>query len=187
MSPDRSPPTRVASRIRDADGRLRPAVVVAATVVLVLLALGGLSARPGAVDQPIAFNHLKHTEELSLDCTFCHKYLETSAHAGLPGAETCSICHSTVQGTSEEAARVTALLEEGDALRFSKLFRLPDHVFYTHRRHVGIGELECRNCHGEIASTERPPARPLVRVTMEFCIACHAERGVTNDCTACHR
>ena len=159
---------------------------MAAPLVLLLLVIGVVTARPRAVRQPIEFNHLKHTSELQLDCQFCHKYVVTGAHAGLPGAETCSICHGTVQGTSEEAARVTALLEEGDPIRFMKLFRLPDHVFYTHRRHAGIGELECQSCHGGIADTDRPPVRPLVTVTMEFCMACHEERGVTNDCNACH-
>ncbi len=97
------------------------------------------------------------------------------------------MCHSTRQGTSEEAARVTELIEQGDSLRFNKLFRLPDHVFYTHRRHVGIAELECQNCHGAIASTERPPKRALVEVTMDFCMDCHREQGETLDCNACHR
>jgi hypothetical protein len=97
------------------------------------------------------------------------------------------MCHSTPQGDSEEAARVTELLEAGEPLTFKKLFGLPDHVFYTHRRHVVIGEVECVECHGDIATTERPPERPLVEMDMEFCMACHTERGVTNDCTACHR
>jgi predicted CXXCH cytochrome family protein len=60
-------------------------------------------------------------------------------------------------------------------------------VYYTHRRHAGIGELECENCHGAIADTERPPERALVRVTMEFCMDCHREREQTLDCNACHR
>jgi hypothetical protein len=97
------------------------------------------------------------------------------------------MCHRAPQGDSAEAARVTELLEAGDPLRFNKLFRLPDHVFYTHRRHVGIAELECSNCHGAIAETERPPDRALVRVSMDSCMDCHRERGQTLDCNACHR
>jgi hypothetical protein len=139
------------------------------------------------VRQPIAFNHHKHTSDLGLACDFCHKYVRTGAHAGLPGAETCGMCHQAPQGTTAEAARVTQLLAAGDPLRFNKLFGLPDHVFYTHRRHVGIAELECSSCHGEIAGTERPPARALVRMTMDACMDCHRERGQTLDCNACHR
>lgn len=170
-------------------GRLRGRGWVTGAVVVLLAAVVVplVAGRGPAVSQPIAFNHRKHTQDLGLNCEFCHKYVRTGAHAGLPGAETCSVCHSVPQGTSSEAARVTELLNEGDPLRFNKLFRLPDHVFYTHRRHAGIGQLECENCHGAIAETARPPARPLVRITMEYCLDCHREREQTLDCNACHR
>lgn len=158
------------------------ALLVLGVVVVPLVAV----RRPG-VPQPIAFNHRKHTKDLALPCTFCHKYVLEGAHAGLPGADTCGLCHRAVQGTSPEAARVTELLAAGHPLRFNKLFRLQPHVFYTHRRHVGIAELECQNCHGAIADTERPPTRPLVRIDMDFCLDCHRERGETLDCDRCHR
>ncbi len=159
-----------------------PVVLVLAAVLVPFVARSR-----SAVPQPIDFNHLKHTQDLGLNCEFCHKYVRTGAHAGLPGAETCSICHQVPQGTSEEAARVTELLTEGSPLQFNKLFRLPTHVFYTHRRHAGIGELECQNCHGPVDETERPPDRALVRITMDFCMDCHREQGQTLDCNACHR
>lgn len=155
--------------------------------LLAILAISYVIGREPAVPQPVAFNHLKHTQELQLACDFCHQYVNTSAHAGLPNAETCTMCHQVPQGTSEEAARVTQLISDGDPLTFNKLFRLPSHVFYTHRRHVGIGEIECANCHGAIADTERPPERALVRVDMDFCMDCHREHEETVDCNACHR
>jgi hypothetical protein len=158
-------------------------VIAAAVTLIAVLA----TERSPAVPQPIAFNHLKHTGELELACDFCHRYVRTGAHAGLPDAATCSMCHSTPQGESVEAAKLTGLLEAGDPLRFNKLFRLADHVFYTHRRHVGIAELQCADCHGAIADTERPPERPLVQITMDSCMDCHRERGQTLDCNACHR
>jgi hypothetical protein len=140
-----------------------------------------------AVPQPIAFNHLKHTQELGLDCAFCHQYVETQAHSGLPDIETCAICHRAPLGTSEEAAKLTRLIDEGQPVQFNKLFGLPDHVFYTHRRHVGIAEIECATCHGPISETETPPSRPLLQITMEYCLDCHLERQQTVDCNACHR
>lgn len=155
-------------------------LVVALTLVLAV-------NRSPAVPQPIAFNHRLHIEDEDLDCDFCHEYVRVGAHAGLPDAEICAECHDTPQGDSEEAARVTALIEQGEPLRFNKLFSLPDHVFYTHRRHVAIGELECLQCHGSIAETERPPERPLVSMSMESCMDCHREQGETLDCNACHR
>jgi hypothetical protein len=156
-------------------------LVLAAAVTLPLV------ARRGAVAQPIEFNHRKHTEELGLNCEFCHAYVRRGAHAGLPDAQTCSMCHTVPQGASEEAARVTELISQGDPLRFNKLFRMAPHVYYTHRRHVALGELECEVCHGAIAATERPPRGPLVEITMDFCMDCHREQGQTLDCNACHR
>lgn len=155
------------------------AFLIVATQVLVASRLD--------VSQPVEFNHAKHTEELGLACEFCHVYVRNGAHAGLPDAQQCGMCHRTRLGTSEEAHRVTELLEAGDDLRFMKLFNLPDHVFYTHRRHAGIGEIECENCHGAIAQTDAPPPRALINITMEFCLECHQEMGQTEDCNACHR
>jgi hypothetical protein len=28
---------------------------------------------------------------------------------------------------------------------------------------------------------------PLKRITMAVCVSCHTERGVSTDCTQCHR
>lgn len=172
---------------RSARSWLRRRSMVAAAVLLAVVGVLLVTRRAQSVPQPIAFNHRKHTEDLNLPCVFCHPHVRTSAHAGLPDATTCSMCHQVVQGESAEAARLTELITSGASIRFQKLFRMPDHVYYTHRRHVGIGEIECENCHGAIAQTERPPPRPLVRITMEYCLDCHRAQGQTLDCTACHR
>jgi len=158
-----------------------------AVAVFVALTLPIIATRPSPVPQPVAFNHLKHTTDLGLNCEFCHVYVRSGAHAGLPDANTCKMCHQVPQGSSEEAARLTELIGQGDPVQFNKLFRLPSHVYYTHRRHAGIAELECHNCHGAIAETERPPEQPLVRITMAFCLDCHREQDQSLDCNACHR
>ncbi len=141
----------------------------------------------GGTTQPIAFNHRKHTQDLQLDCELCHPSVKTGHHPGLPSQETCAMCHQARQGTSPEAAKVTAYVTSGRPLVFRKLFALPPYVFYTHRRHVGIARLACRNCHGDIALTTSPPRHPLVRITMNFCLDCHRRMHQTTDCIACHR
>lgn len=158
-------------------------VLPAAAFVILVLVLG----REPAIPQPITFSHLKHSTDLELACEFCHQYVNVGAHAGLPGGEICAYCHLAPQGKSADAARLTDLLNAGTPFRFNKLFRLPDHVYYTHGRHVGVAELECVNCHGGIATTERPPQRALVRIDMDFCLDCHRANGQTLDCNACHR
>lgn len=165
-----------------------PVLLTLVVGALLVADISSLAARRRpAVSQPIAFSHRKHTADLQLGCDFCHRYFRVGRHSGLPGAETCGICHMAPLGESPEAARLMESLQGGEEVRFNKLFRLPDHVFYSHRRHVESGNLECALCHGGIADTEVPPERPLVAVDMAFCLDCHLARGVTTDCTACHR
>ena len=161
-------------------------MAIALPILLVATALA-VSFRTPAVTQPVAFNHRKHTEQLKIACQLCHQYDATGAHAGLPSAQTCVMCHQVRQGTSPEAARLTVLLARGDPLRFNKLFHLPPYVYFTHRRHVGIAKLPCEKCHGAIALTERPPERPLVGIRMRVCLGCHQDKGQSVDCVACHR
>ena len=161
-------------------------MAIALPILLVATALA-VSFRTPAVTQPVAFNHRKHTQQLKIACELCHQYATTGAHAGLPGPQTCVMCHQVRQGTSPEAARLTVLLARGDPLHFNKLFHLPPYVYFTHRRHVGIAKLPCQDCHGMIAETERPPARPLVTIRMRVCLGCHQDKRQSVDCVACHR
>src|SRR5574341_1012864 len=85
-----------------------------ANVVTKTRASRGRSWRSPAVPQPVAFNHRKHTQDLQLNCEFCHQYVTSGAHAGLPGTDICSTCHLAPLGESQEAARLTELLSQGD-------------------------------------------------------------------------
>jgi hypothetical protein len=97
------------------------------------------------------------------------------------------MCHSEPLTESPEERRIFELAEAGKDDVFKKLFRLADHTFYTHRRHVVVAKLECQTCHGDIATTTSPPERPQVRISMEFCLDCHERSGASSDCTGCHR
>jgi predicted CXXCH cytochrome family protein len=139
------------------------------------------------VVQPIAFNHQKHVRTLEIDCSTCHEFYETGSHAGLPTLTTCQGCHAEPLTDSPEEAKIFELVKAGKVDVFRKLFRLPDHAFYTHRRHVVVAKLPCERCHGAIADTTSPPERPLVRISMEFCLGCHQSSGASSACTSCHR
>jgi len=136
--------------------------------------------------QPIEFNHRLHIEEVGLECTDCHESFESETFSGMPTAETCAFCHEEATGESPEEARLVKLLQEGSPLVWQPLFRQPSHVFYSHRRHVGVAGIECEVCHGKFASKQRPPRR-VRRLTMDDCLQCHQEGGVASDCTTCHR
>ncbi len=175
------------------DERLDPSRRLIIGVVTLLMATVGFPAgrtmlRPVTrVSQPIQFNHQKHVKDAGVECSVCHEYYATSEHSGLPSLELCRNCHAEALTKSPEEQKLLALMATNPQPAFQKLFRMPDHVRYSHQRHVTAGGLACETCHGGIANTTSPPAAPLVRITMDTCTGCHNERGVKTDCTHCHR
>ncbi|MEW6488009.1 MAG: cytochrome c3 family protein [Thermodesulfobacteriota bacterium] len=139
-----------------------------------------------AVTQPIAFNHRLHVEGNGLECVECHVYVLTQTFAGLPSLERCLECHETAVTDSAEEEKIRELAARGETLVWKRLYEVPDHVYSSHRRHVVAGGIDCAECHGPVAATTRPPARPLRALTMDFCMDCHRRRGASNDCLACH-
>lgn len=143
--------------------------------------------RVDRIEQPIAFNHRAHVASAQIECSQCHAYFSQGAHSGLPDAEVCMACHSESLTQNPEEAKLRDTFQRGQPIVFRKLFHLPPHVYYSHRRHVVLGKLECAGCHGDIANSESPPSRPLVRISMNFCLECHSRSNITNDCKSCHR
>lgn len=171
--------------------KVLPKVVVPLALIAMIVTASGFAywtwQRPQRIFQPIAFNHRAHVTSAQIECSECHAYFSKGAHSGLPGAEVCMACHSESLTESPEEAKLRYQVERGQPIVFRKLFRLPEHVYYSHRRHVVLGKLECVRCHGEIATSVSPPTRPLVQISMDFCMSCHTQSHVTNDCKSCHR
>jgi formylmethanofuran dehydrogenase subunit E len=162
-------------------------VPLAAILLVVLILAIVIDCDLSGIDQPIAFSHRLHTEEVGVECIECHHYFMEYTVSGLPDEEVCMVCHEEVMTDSPEEKKLVDILASGDELLFQKLFHLPDHVYYSHRLHVAVAEIECAKCHGEIAMTDFPPDRPLVKMDMDYCMDCHDELGVTNDCITCHK
>jgi len=139
------------------------------------------------VMQPIAFNHRVHTTDTGIECSQCHPYYSSGARSGLPDADTCMVCHADPVTESAEEAKLRQTVERGEPVVFRKLFSLPPHVYYSHRLHASTAKIECARCHGGIGETQTPPSRPLVEITMDFCMDCHTEVNANNDCKSCHR
>lgn len=154
--------------------------------IVLVSGLARSALSPGPAEQPVAFNHQIHVEEVGLECTECHPHYEKETFSGVPTAETCAFCHEETQGENPEEMKLVGLLSEGRELEWTRLFRQPPHVFYSHRRHVTVADLECQTCHGGI-STSRALPTTVQQLTMEACMDCHQENDVTNDCTTCHR
>jgi hypothetical protein len=175
------------------DGKLTPTERLLVGAVTLAMAASGFAAGrlafpgSGRVRQPIAFNHRAHVKGAGIDCSTCHQYYAEHQHSGLPDLAVCTTCHQAPITASPEERKLIALAASPSPPAFRKLFRLPDHVSYSHRRHVTVARLACSTCHGAIADSTTPPERPLVEVTMSRCTGCHTRVSVQTDCTACHR
>ncbi len=163
----------------------RPSARGAAPLAAALYA--ALCACSGQVTQPVAYNHRLHVSKLELGCDVCHETSTTGEVAGLPPLSTCATCHQDANGTSPEERKVVEAVKAGREIPWARLYDIPRHVYFTHRRHVAIGKIGCERCHGEMRAQSRPPPAALVALGMDDCIACHRERGAARDCDTCHR
>lgn len=160
--------------------------IIAITVIAVVSLLF-ISFTGSTIDQPIKYNHSKHVEEIGLECIQCHQHYETDSAAGLPVLEDCTECHSELLGESEEEKKLLQFVDENLEVPWNRVFQLPRHVFFSHRRHIVLGQLECNICHGDMEKLTEPPQKSDNEVTMDFCIECHEDTGVSIDCMNCHR
>ena len=135
--------------------------------------------------QPLSFNHKKHREQ-GIECITCHAYFKDQTFSGMPRVATCLECHKDPVTESPEEEKIRKIQKEGQEIHWNRIYQQPDHVFFSHRRHVVLGKMECESCHGTIGQSERPPSKPWVKMTMNWCMECHSKRKVTNDCLACH-
>ncbi len=160
----------------------------AAAAVAAALACGW--SPPPAPAQPIRFSHKVHAGDNGIGCTSCHTYAEHSPVAGIPSMARCQGCHKFVKQDPErpqmtqEIQALLARLDSGKPVDWVRVYRVPDHVFFTHERHVAKG-LRCQECHGEVQTMEVVhQASPL---TMGWCLDCHHRKRAPTDCWTCHK
>ena len=144
-------------------------------------------------DQPIAFPHTKHVDELGLDCVFCHREVNKGAAATVPSAGLCLTCHQVIGDGLAEIETLREMVEEDERpIDWVRVHRVPDHVHFVHEAHIrffserdNIPESAvCSTCHGDVAAMEKvEQVRPL---KMGDCVECHRENGAPTDCSTCH-
>jgi mono/diheme cytochrome c family protein len=137
-------------------------------------------------DQPILFSHKIHAGDNQTDCRYCHTTVDESKHAGFPSVEVCMNCHNVIkEGTysgKDEIAKVRAAYENNEHVRWIRVHNLPDHSYFNHAQHVKVGNIDCEQCHGDVASMDR--IQQVNDLSMGWCINCHRKTEVqflTND------
>jgi hypothetical protein len=140
--------------------------------------------RPDAT-QPIAFSHKVHIETVQLECTDCHIAVMQGPQAGIPDIRTCAGCHVGTPTDHPEIKKILAYHDRGEDIPWQRVYGWNDeaHVRFNHAPHLRA-QLECSACHGDVAGMT--VAERTVDHTMGFCIDCHKQRKVSNDCQTCH-
>lgn len=87
-------------------------------------------------DQPIAFPHTVHVQDLGLDCTFCHRNVENGAAATIPAVALCMSCHELIGDGIEEVQKLRDTFEANRPIDWVRVHRVPDHVHFVHEAHV---------------------------------------------------
>lgn len=141
----------------------------------------------GNIKQPIEFNHKIHIVDAGLTCGDCHKYYDQLKRAGIPNIDDCAECHSEQIGESSQELKVVESIQSETMIPWRHVNVLPNHVYFSHMRHVKIGRMECARCHGAMEDREKPMKKPFKPITMNWCIDCHEKNNVSNDCLYCHK
>jgi len=152
----------------------------------------GIGYTPG---QPINFSHKLHAGDMSIDCQYCHTAVEKSRHATIPAIATCMNCHTVARKDKPEIVKLTQYYNEGKALEWNRIHKVPDFAYFNHSVHVNRG-IDCAHCHGDVKKME--VVGQMNSFTMAACLDCHRNaherlpelkeinKGPEN-CFACHR
>lgn len=131
-------------------------------------------------DQPIKFSHAVHAGQNKINCLYCHSIAEYGKSAGIPSANVCLNCHMIVREGNRsgrfEINKIFAAVEQKQLIKWTRVYNLPDHVFFSHAQHVGAGKLDCLTCHGAVNKMDRIVQVP--DLSMGWCINCHRDTKV---------
>ncbi len=133
--------------------------------------------------QPIPFSHRKHIA-IGQTCLDCHAGATEKDSAGLPSTELCMACHETIKAQSPEIKKLAEAHRRGEKVKWVRVYRIPDFVFFSHANHTKAG-VQCQECHGAVEKRDRLMKE--VSTSMVACMNCHAARKAPTGCTACHQ
>lgn len=122
-----------------------------------------------------------------MECYDCHLMVETHRRATIPNIDVCSECHDYIDTDIEEAQKVADYIAEGKQIPWIQVHRVVDYAYFSHQRHVTLGEIDCSTCHGNVQEREIPFTETYAEMTMDWCKNCHEENLITIDCNSCHR
>lgn len=114
--------------------------------------------------QPIYFSHKIHSGINNIDCQYCHSIAKYSKVAGIPSANICMNCHTSIkeykgeyieEGKNKEFynkeikkiyryvgwnSEKMKFSEKKYPIKWIKIHNMPDFVYFDHSQHVVVGE-----------------------------------------------
>ena len=153
------------------------------------LGVFGLNEGP---DQPIAFPHTVHVQQIGLDCTFCHRNVTVGAAATIPAVGLCMSCHVSVGDGKPEVEKLRQFHEDQRPIDWVRVHRVPDHVHFVHEAHIRFfserngteASATCQLCHGDVGAMTK--VKQVRSLKMGDCVDCHRENSAPTDCLTCH-
>lgn len=119
-------------------------------------------------------------------CVGCHRNAIRGYRASLPNIEICVACHQEPITEDPEEKKLMAYLKKNEKINWIRINNnLTGDTHFSHERHVAIGKVDCRDCHGKVDETTSSFALRM-KLKMEKCIDCHEKTIASNDCLACH-
>lgn len=139
---------------------------------------------PPTPKQPVRFSHRLHVSDNLIGCPVCHPFAARSPVAGIPSLGRCVGCHRFVDRQKPDVQKINQAFEDRKAIEWVRVNRVPDHVYFTHERHIAAG-VRCQHCHGAIEKMD--VTRQVHSMSMGWCVDCHRSRGASIGCLTCHK
>jgi hypothetical protein len=136
-----------------------------------------------APQQPLPFSHKMHVAA-GLKCAGCHPMPDPGDFATLPATATCMACHTAVKKESPHIAKLAEFHRDGKRIPWAPVYRIPDYVWFNHKKHIAVEGVTCQTCHGPVE--QRDVLRREKDISMAGCMECHRAKGASNDCMLCH-
>lgn len=124
------------------------------------------------VEQPIDFDHRHHSRDDGIRCLYCHYEAETGPTAGVPDTALCMGCHNQIWNDSPQTAPIRESWDHQTPIRWRRVTRLPDFVFFDHSAHVSHG-VGCETCHGRV--DRMAAVHKVEAMHMSWCVDCHRD------------
>ncbi len=134
-------------------------------------------------ERGLVFSHRVHVIDEELACINCHETASVETDPGMPPIDVCGFCHDQLDAEKPPERRIEVLYDADEDFLAARLSALGHEVVFDHLQHVeAVGD--CGACHVDIEENEVVDEH--VRVLMDDCMACHADRTQPNECSTCH-